>query len=98
MILNIVACPGLTLRMTRSFFITAGVVLALALTAPPSVAQASCTATYKAKRQGAAGLQLDYGTMQLSGAACTSTAAARAAVNARLAQNGWQLLRLVSVK
>lgn len=59
-------------------------------------ADAACVAEYKASRQGAAGLELDFGVVSFSGA-CTP-ANARQAVIARIAGGGWKLLRIVSVR
>ena len=59
----------------------------------PAVAQAACTAEYKAKQDNP--LRLQHGEMQVS--SCDPSAAA-AEVQARLAQQGWILLKIVSLK
>ncbi|GGE36436.1 hypothetical protein GCM10011360_25250 [Primorskyibacter flagellatus] len=61
--------------------------------AAPVVAQAACTAEYKAKQDNP--LRLQHGEMQVS--SCDPSAAA-AEVQARLAQQGWILLKIVSLK
>ena len=66
--------------------------LILALCAPAS-AQAACYADYKAKQDNP--LRLQHGEMQVS--SCDPSAAA-AEVQARLAQQGWILLKIVSLK
>lgn len=68
--------------------------LALALAAFAAPASAACFADYKAKRD--APLQLHYGVIQLSDAACTPQAAAPE-IAQRIASDGWQLLAVVSV-
>ncbi len=65
--------------------------VAAALATPASAAE--CFADYKAKRDNP--LKLHYGIMQLRGAC--DRASARAEVSARLQQNGWTLLNVVSV-
>lgn len=67
-------------------------ILSAVLIAGPGMAQAACYADYKARRDSP--LKLHYGVMQVS--AC-SAGAARGEVAARLAQNGWTLLNVLSV-
>lgn len=67
--------------------------LAVALALPGVARAADCYADYKAKQDSP--LRLHYGVMKLSGA-CDSEAA-RTELSARLAQNGWILLDLLSV-
>lgn len=76
--------------MTRRIFISAVTALALAL---PSIAQAACTAEYKAKQDDP--LRLQHGEMQVS--SC-DMAVARAEVAAALSAQGWILLKIVSLK
>ena len=66
-------------------------ILAALAVASPSFAQ--CFVDYKAKRD-AGGLELHYGVMQLD--QCNNTADVSAEVQARIAQDGWQLLRVMS--
>lgn len=56
-------------------------------------ATAACFADYKAKRDNP--LRLHYGVVEVTGA-CT-VQAARAEIAQRIAQDGWQLLNVVSV-
>ncbi|MDF1855020.1 hypothetical protein [Pseudooceanicola sp.] len=71
----------------------APLLLAAALSlATPLAAQAACYADYKARRDSP--LKLHYGVMQVS--SCSS-GAAKSEVAARLAQNGWTLLNVLSV-
>jgi len=56
-------------------------------------ATAACFADYKAKRDNP--LRLHYGVVEVTGA-CT-VQAARAEIAKRIAQDGWQLLNVVSV-
>ncbi|WP_101068420.1 hypothetical protein [Roseovarius salinarum] len=65
--------------------------LALSLVAA-TAAQAACVAEYKAKRDNP--LELRYGTMQVS--SC-SVQGATPEVRTRLQQNGWTLLKVISV-
>ena len=65
---------------------------AAAILVLPMAAQAACYADYKARRDSP--LKLHYGVMRVS--AC-DRGAAQAEVAARLAQNGWTLLNVVSV-
>lgn len=64
---------------------------ALTLTEPAQAAD--CFADYKAKQDRP--LKLHYGVMQLQGAC--RRGAARSEIQARLAQQGWTLLNVVSV-
>ena len=61
--------------------------------AAPAVAQAACTAEYKAKQDNP--LRLHYGVAEITGP-CTVDSA-RAALSGRLSANGWTLLNVVSV-
>ncbi|TDK46195.1 hypothetical protein [Antarcticimicrobium luteum] len=65
---------------------------AAAVSAVPASA-AGCFADYKAKRDNP--LKLHYGVMQLNGGCDRQSA--RAEVSARLQQNGWTLLNVMSV-
>ena len=76
--------------MTRMFLIPALAALLLAL---PATAQAACIAEYKAKQDNP--LRLQHGEMQV--ASC-DMAEASAEVSARLVQQGWILLKIVSLK
>lgn len=67
--------------------------LCTALLTLPAAAQAACTAEYKAKQDNP--LRLQHGEMQVS--ACDMATATRE-VSARLAQQGWILLKIVSLK
>ncbi len=69
-----------------------GPLLALALGQP---AFANCYADYKAKREHP--LRLHYGVIELQTAACASPAAARSAISARIAKEGWTLLAVLSI-
>ncbi len=68
------------------------VLLTLTLCFAAGTAQAACFAHYKAKQDDP--LQLHFGIMQIDDAAC-APGPASAAVNARLAPNGWTLLNIV---
>lgn len=74
-------------RIMLSLTLITGLVAAL----PASAAE--CYADYKAKRDNP--LKLHYGVMQLNGGCDRQSA--RAEVSARLQQNGWTLLNVVSV-
>lgn len=76
--------------MTRTMLISGLTALFLTL---PAAAQAACTAEYKAKQDNP--LRLQAGSMQVS--SCDMSAAT-AEVRARLAQQGWILLKIVSLK
>ncbi|WP_136634441.1 hypothetical protein [Pseudooceanicola onchidii] len=76
--------------MTRTLILSGLTALALAL---PVAAQAACTAEYKAKQDDP--LRLTHGEMQV--ASC-DRASATEEVRARLAQQGWILLKIVSLK
>jgi hypothetical protein len=76
--------------MKNTLIITA---LLMALTA--TQASAACLAEYKAKRDNP--LKLEYGTMTVSDTACT-VATAESIVRETLAQRGWKLLSIISVK
>ena len=70
--------------------------LPLALTlAMASPAGAACFADYKAKKDNP--LQLSYGVLQLSDAACGDRGRAQAEVARRIAAGSWQLLSLLSI-
>lgn len=69
------------------------IMLSLALCALfAGAAQAACYADYKAKQDNP--LRLHYGVAQVSGC---SAGAARAELQARLAQQGWTLLQVMGV-
>lgn len=72
----------------------APIALSLFLAAAQPVA-AACYVDYKAKQD--APLRLHYGVIEVPDAVCAGTAPADAAVAARLAQGGWELLSVVSV-
>ena len=72
----------------RLYIIT---LLAAVAFSAPSFAQ--CFVDYKAKRD-AGGLELHYGVMQLN--TCENAQDIDAEVQARIAQDGWQLLRVMS--
>jgi uncharacterized protein YcnI len=65
----------------------------MALSLVPAAAQAACTVEYKAKQDNP--LRLTVGTLQVT--SCDPTKAA-AEVRAHLAQQGWTLLKVLSVK
>lgn len=67
-------------------------ILLLALLASP--VQAECYADYKAKQDNP--LKLAYGVAQVSAAACSDKAAAKAELKGRLAAEGWTLLKILS--
>jgi len=67
--------------------------LALGLVSGPSAA--ACLAEYKAKRDNP--LRLDYGIRTVPDSACTPSGA-RAYLAPRLADEGWTLLNIVSVR
>ncbi len=58
-------------------------------------ASAACLVEYKAKQDNP--LRLEYGTTTVPDSACTATAA-QPIVAAQLAQRGWTLLNIVSVR
>lgn len=76
--------------MSHRILITAFVLLS----ALSSQAAAACYADYKAKRD--APLQLHYGVIQVSDAACDPGSAA-AEIGPRISGDGWQLLTVLSV-
>jgi len=67
--------------------------LAAVIALPASAATAECYADYKAKQDNP--LRLHYGVIELQGPCKRKPA--RAEVSARLAQNGWTLLNVMSV-
>lgn len=67
--------------------------LAACLIAPTASHAADCYADYKAKQDKP--LRLHYGVIELSGAC--KRGPAKAEVSARLKQNGWTLLNVLSV-
>lgn len=77
--------------MMKTFAVSLATMMALALAAPAS---AACYADYKAKRDNP--LRLQYGVIQIPDAACNK-AAARGVIAARIGQDGWQLLTVLSV-
>lgn len=66
----------------------------LALAVLPSLAQAACFASYKAKQDDP--LQLHFGVAELPDNACTK-AGAKSALAPRLANGGWILLSIVEM-
>ena len=76
--------------MTRTALMTALAALFLAL---PAVAEAACIAEFKAKQDNP--LRLQHGEMQVS--SCDRSTATEE-VRARLAQQGWILLKIVALK
>ncbi|MEM7241702.1 MAG: hypothetical protein AAF429_05910 [Pseudomonadota bacterium] len=66
-------------------------ILAALAAGSPSLAQ--CYVDYKAKRD-AGGLELHYGVMQLD--QCESAQQVKDEVQARIVEDGWQLLRVMS--
>ena len=68
------------------------IIFLLALLASP--VQAECYADYKAKQDNP--LKLAYGVSQVSDAACSDKAAARAELEGRLSAQGWTLLKILS--
>ena len=68
--------------------------LAIALAVPVS-ASADCYADYKAKKDNP--LRLHYGVAEVPDSACKNRKAAAKAISKRLAADGWQLLRVLSV-
>ncbi len=76
--------------MTRTFLMIA---LAALLWAP--VANASCFADYKAKKD--APLRLHYGVIELPSGACGDRNAAAAEIAGRIAADGWTLLNVMTV-
>lgn len=70
---------------------------ALALSLAPVAAQAACTVEYKAKQDATQNdpLRLTVGTLRVT--SCDPSKAA-AEVRAHLAQQGWTLLKVLSVK
>ena len=68
--------------------------LALAVLGQP--ASAACYADYKAKQDSGA-LQLHYGVVKLSNAACGNEKRAEQEVAQKIARGGWQLLNVVSI-
>ncbi len=63
--------------------------------ASASVAQAACFADYKARQDDP--LQLHYGVVRLSDDACPSKDAAKRQIARRIAQDGWELLTVMSL-
>ncbi|MGH1452887.1 MAG: hypothetical protein ACRBBV_06915 [Paracoccaceae bacterium] len=75
----------------KQIILSLAAIMALTLAQPAQAAD--CYADYKAKQDSP--LRLHYGVMQLRGA-CTKQNA-RAELSARLKQNGWTLLNVLSV-
>ena len=71
-------------------------VMGLTLAAANPSFAADCFVDYKAK-QASNGLKLHYGVMQVSAGACGNRSSAQQVVSARLANNGWTLLRILSI-
>lgn len=71
------------------------ILFALILTGLATAADANCTVTYKAKRDNP--LKLEAGSVSLSGAACANPAAAAAALQPMLAEQGWTLLAITAI-
>ena len=67
--------------------------LAIPAISPAQAQQAGCFADYKAKQDNP--LRLHYGVIQINGPC--KRGPARAEVSARLRQNGWTLLNILSV-
>lgn len=67
--------------------------LCLLCSAPGTARAADCYADYKAKQDSP--LRLHYGVMQLSGTCAKEPA--KSELSARLTQNGWTLLNVLSV-
>ena len=78
-------------QILRPTALVAAVLLGLCAAAPSQAAE--CYADYKAKQDKP--LRLHYGVIQLSQACAKGPA--RAEVAARLQQNGWTLLNVISV-
>ncbi len=70
-------------------------ILALVLATAAAPASAACKVEYKAKRDNP--LRLDYGVVEIPDSACRPRAA-RAYVREMLAEKGWTLLKILSVK
>ncbi len=77
--------------MTRKPFLPALVAMLVLLAGPVS---AGCYADYKAKQDDP--LRLHYGTIELSGGACTK-AAAKKQIPDRIGRDGWKLLTVLGV-
>lgn len=95
MLLNCTGGAAMLRVMTRIPFlrlVLAGPLVALLLAQP---AFANCYADYKAKREHP--LRLHYGVIELQNGACASPAAARSAISARIAKEGWTLLAVLSI-
>ena len=75
----------------KQILLSIALIAGLVAAAPASAAE--CYADYKAKRDNP--LKLHYGVMQLRGGCDRQSA--RAEVSARLQQNGWTLLNVMSV-
>ncbi len=82
---------GLTLGKALVMMKTALFAIALLCAAPAS---AACYADYKAKTDNP--LKLHYGVIELPDNAC-STNAAKGAIGARIARDGWTLLTVISI-
>ncbi len=89
LLLNYQAVKRSVLLMKKLVFTT---LLAAVLAAPAS---AQCYAEYKAKQDDP--LRLHYGIVLLDAPDCPEPAAAKQAVNARLAGTGWKLLNVIGV-
>ncbi|ATG48228.1 hypothetical protein CEW89_12035 [Celeribacter ethanolicus] len=68
--------------------------LLVALVVLPGLANASCYASYKAKRDNP--LKLHFGVAEVSASQCTKQAAAKA-LAPRLEKEGWHLLSIVAM-
>lgn len=62
----------------------------------PNLAAANCYADYKARHLNG-GLNLHYGVVALANPACENAKRAERAIAARLADHGWELLRVMSI-
>lgn len=83
------AIPHGLAMILRAFLV--GLLAAFVL---PAAAGAACYADYKAKQDDP--LQLHYGVVRLSDAACADPARAAAEIAERIRRDGWQLLNVVS--
>lgn len=76
---------------TRAFYLGAAL---LAASLAPAHAAGDCYVDYKAKQDSP--LRLHYGVAEMSGDACSSTAAAQSMLAARLKAQSWTLLQVIS--
>ncbi len=95
MILNIQAGVHMVVLMKKLLISSVTALSLLTIMALASPAKAECYADYKAKRDNP--LRLHYGVIELPDAICADPAQTKAEIAARIGQNGWRLLNVLSI-